>query len=76
MFPFWIVADIQPSKDVRFYGRVRTYNLASCRTDLHDWIGTLWAACLRKLNVASTWLMDEEGFVCEEEIYGRGFVFF
>ena len=74
-FPFWICAQPEENGQIFLYGRVRTYNLAGCRTDLHDWIGALWAACCRVLNVSSVWVMDEGGFALDEEIYGRYLIF-
>ena len=74
-FPFWIVTQATGEDELILAGRVRTYGLAGCRTDLHDWIGALWTACLRVLKVSSAWVMDEEGFVSAKEIYGRYLLF-
>jgi hypothetical protein len=74
-FPFWIVARFHENDQLSLYGRVRIYNLAGCRTDLHDWVGGIWAACLRFFGVASAWVIDELGFLNDDEISGRFLVF-
>jgi hypothetical protein len=65
-FPLWISAHFD-NCELFLYGRVRTYGLAGCRTDLHDWIGTVWAICCRLLDVSSVWIVDEGGYVSDHE---------
>lgn len=74
---FPITINAEPKRDGEFfvYGHVRTFGLAGCRTDLHDWIGSLWAICCRGLEICSVWIVDEGGFARDEEIYGRIVVF-
>jgi hypothetical protein len=74
-FPITINAEPKREDEFFIYGHVRTYGLASCRTDLHDWIGSLWAICCRGLEISSVWIVDEGGFARDEEIYGRIIVF-
>lgn len=71
LFPMWLSAHLDEDSEFFVYGRVRTYGLAGCRTDLHDWIGAVWAATCRVLQVSSPWIVDEGGFALDEEIYGR-----
>jgi hypothetical protein len=74
---FPITINAEPKREDQFfvYGHVRTYGLAGCRTDLHDWIGSLWAICCRGLEISSVWIVDEGGFARDEEIYGHIVVF-
>jgi hypothetical protein len=74
---FPITINLEHKRDDEFfvYGHIRTYGLAGCRTDLHDWIGSLWAICCRGLDLSSVWIIDEGGFALDEEIYGRIVVF-
>jgi hypothetical protein len=74
-FPITINAEHKRDDEFFVYGHVRTYGLAGCRTDLHDWIGSLWAICCRGLEVSSVWIVDEGGFALDEEIYARIVVF-
>jgi hypothetical protein len=75
IYPITISAEFKREDEFFVYGRVRTHGLAGCRTDLHDWIGSLWAICCRGLEVSSVWIVDEGGFALDEEIYGRIVVF-
>jgi hypothetical protein len=74
-YPITISAQHKGEDEFFVYGHVRTYGLAGCRTDLHDWIGSLWAICCRGLEISSAWIMDEGGFALDEEIYARIVVF-
>jgi hypothetical protein len=74
-YPITINAQHKREDEFFVYGHVRTYGLAGCRTDLHDWIGSLWAICCRGLEISSVWIVDEGGFALDEEIYGRIVVF-
>src|SRR5438034_1207671 len=74
-FPIHITAERKQDDEFFVYGYVRTFGLAGCRTDLHDWIGSLWAICCRGLETSSVWIVDEGGYVLDEEIYARIIVF-
>jgi hypothetical protein len=74
-FPITINAEPKGDDEFFIYGHVRTFGLAGCRTDLHDWIGTLWAICCRGLETSSVWIVDEGGYALDEEIYARILVF-
>lgn len=74
-FPIHITAEHKQEDEFFVYGYVRTFGLAGCRTDLHDWIGSLWAICCRGLETSSVWIVDEGGFGLDEEIYARIIVF-
>jgi hypothetical protein len=73
-FPITINAEPKREDEFFVYGHVRTYGLAGCRTDLHDWMGSLWAICCRGLGISSAWIVDEAGYAIEE-IYARIIVF-
>jgi len=56
-------------------GMVRTLGLPGDRSDYHDLISLVWAACLRAADLASVRLIDIPHPFCEGELYGRYVVF-
>ena len=65
--------------DVAVYGSVRTtsaiWDGCGGRTDLHDVLAALWAVVLRANGVASSRLVDDEGFAGSPELYARYLIF-
>jgi len=69
----------ESEQGVAIYGIVRTVSgeLDGCggRTDLHDMLAALWAVVLRANGVASSRLVDVEGWVGSPELSARWLIF-
>src|SRR4051812_1964386 len=75
-FPMWIVVEFHEEDDCAFlYGVVRTSGLPGDRSDYHDLISSLWAICIRMLNVASVRMVDIPHPVAKWEMHGRFILF-
>lgn len=72
-----LVISIFTKGTIGFYGQIRTYSahFDGERTDLHDFITTLWSICLRVRGVASsTTLFELNGFTLIEGEFYLGYV--
>ena len=73
------IRQVKSEQDVAIHGIVRTtsahWDGCGGRTDLHDMLAALWAVVLRANGVASSRLVDVEGFVGSPELSARWLIF-